>query len=123
MDGQGFVVGYFNANQKAEVGEFRTFATDADGVEQFYTWMKSNGTMEIGGSVDNLVRYSELETAFNQLKQDFDSLVTAYNSHIHITSATVGPTPVPGVIAPTTSTGQPSSADITMSKIEEIKTL
>lgn len=35
--------------------------------------------------------------------------ITNYNTHIHNTTATVGPTAVPGVISPTTSTSTPPS--------------
>lgn len=41
------------------------------------------------------------------LRSTVNSLITAYNAHIHTTTATVGPTPVPGVISPTTSTASP----------------
>ena len=116
------IIGYYNKNQKAAAGEYRTYATDSEGVEAFYTWMKADGTMEIGGDTDNMVRYSELETAFNELKSDFNDLVSKYNSHIHTTTATIGTGPV-GVISPTATTGTPTAADITPSKIEEIKTL
>lgn len=57
------IVGYINKNQKAGVGEFRTFATDANGTEKFYTWMKADGTMEIGGNIDYAVRYLKLDMA------------------------------------------------------------
>ena len=85
--------------------------------------LKNDGTAEFGGNTDFMVRYSELEVGFNALKSDFNSLVTSYNSHIHITTATVSATAVPGIIAPTPSTGTPSTADISGSKIDEIKTI
>lgn len=121
--GKTVIIGYLNVLQEAEPGEFRNYSVDAAGALAFYTWLKADGTMEIGGNVDNMVRYSALETAFNQLKTDFDALVNTYNAHTHITTATVGATPTPGVIAPTTSTGAPTSADISPAKIEEIKTI
>lgn len=120
-NGQQVILGYINTNQKAAKGEFRTFAVDSDGNEVAYTWIKSDGTLELLSDVDNAVRYSELETAFNQLKSDFDDLVSKYNAHIHVTTATIGASPTVGTISPTTSTDSPSTADITPSKIEEIK--
>lgn len=114
---QSVVIGYVNTMQKADVGEFRTFATNANGVEVFYTWMKADGTMEIGGAADNMVRYSELEAAFNELKQDFNDFVTTkYNLHNH-------PTAAPGAPSVTVTVGTPSTADISGAKIDEIKTL
>ena len=65
-----------------------------------------------------MVRFSELETGFNELKDDFNNFIsTVYNTHIH-----------PGVLSggastsPTPSTGSSSSADISAAKIDEIKT-
>jgi hypothetical protein len=122
VSGKGVVFGYVNPEQKADVGEFRTYATDSDGVEVFYTWLKNNGTAEIGGDSDFMVRYSELETAFNELRDDFNALVNVYNAHIHTTTATVGLGPV-GVISTSPSQGQQSTADISGAKIDEIKTI
>ena len=121
-NGQSAVIGYVGLNKHADVGEFRTFSTDADGAEVFYTWLKNDGTYEIGGDVDNAVRYSKLEDAFNELKDDFNALVQDYNTHIHVTTATVGLAPV-GTISPTTSQGTPSVADITPAKVDEVKIL
>jgi len=118
--GQSVIVGYVNTNQEAGVGEFRTYSVDSSGTQAFYTWMKADGTMEIGGDTDNMVRYSELETAFNDLKQSFNDHITDYNSHTHIvpqapSGTTTSQTPLP--------TGSPSTADITPARIDEIKTL
>lgn len=114
------IIGYYNKNQKAAAGEYRTYATDSEGVEVFYTWMKADGTMEIGGDTDNMVRYSKLETAFNELKSDFNAFVTEFNNHTHLYNP--GPSsPVPSD-APLTPAVE-TAADITPSKIEEIKTL
>ena len=120
--GESVVVGYINKNQITSPGEKRIFSTDSDGNVKIALYLKNNGTAEFGGNAKHMVRYEELETAFNQLKSDFNNHVTTYNSHTHITTATVLTGP-PGIIAPTTSTGTPSSADITGAKITEIKTL
>lgn len=118
--GQGVVIGYINTNQKADVGEFRTYATDSDGNEVFYTWMKNNGTMEIGGDQDNMVRYSELESAFNELKQDFNNHLINWNAFA-LAYVPGGPTAVG--TPPTALDSQSSNADISGAKIDEIKTL
>lgn len=119
--GKDVIIGYINTNQMAEVGETRLFSTDLDGVEQIFIHLKNDGNIEFGDNADNLVRFSKLKLEFDNLKNDFNSLVTAYNSHVHITTATVGATAVPGIISPTTSTGTPSTADISPSKIDELK--
>lgn len=114
---QSVVIGYVNTMQKADVGEFRTFATNANGVEVFYTWMKADGTMEIGGDSDNMVRFSPLEAEFNKLRDDFNNFInTKYNLHTH-------PTAAPGPPSVTVTVGTPSTADISGAKIDEIKTL
>jgi hypothetical protein len=118
--GKPVVIGYLNPDQLAEVGGTRLYSTDSDGEVQFAIYLRADGTCEVGGDADNMVRYSELETAFNQLKSDFDALVSDYNSHTHIvpqapSGNTTSQTPIP--------TGSPSTADITPAKINEIKTL
>lgn len=114
------IIGYLNKNQLAGIGEFRTYSTDANGALKFYTWLKSDGTMELGGNTKNLARYQDLEAAFNQLKSDHDDLVNAFNTHMHPTAGTGAPSPpTPGSGIP----AMPSTADITGAKIEEIKTL
>lgn len=116
--GKTVIVGYLNKNQLADVGEFRTYSTDSTGELKFYIWQKNDGSCEIGGDVDNMVRYSKLEEAFNQLKEDFNNFVTTYNSHVHS-----GVTTGPGSSGTTPATGTTSSADISEAKIDEIKTL
>lgn len=121
IKGKTVIIGYINKNAIADVGEHRIFSTDADGAVQFYIHLKNDGTCDIGGDADNMVRFSELETAFNQLKDDHDTLVTAFNAHMHPTAATGAPsppTPVPNQIP-----AVPSTADISGAKIDEIKTL
>lgn len=122
-DGKNVIIGYINKQQLADVGETRLFSTDSDGELKFFIHLKNDGTCDVGGDTDNMVRYSELESAFNQLRSDLNDLITAYNAHIHVTTATIGASTTPGVIAPTTSTGTPSSADISGAKIDEIKTI
>lgn len=118
-NGQPVIIGYINKNQLAEVGETRMYSTDADGALQTYVWLKNDGTMEVGGDADNMVRYSKLETAFNELKGKVNSLVTAYNAHTHILALSAGT----GTAATTATTATASTADITQAKIDEIKTL
>lgn len=116
--GSAVIIGYLNKKQLADVGEFRTYSTDKEGNLKFYTWIKNNGTMELGGNTKNLARFQELEQAFNQLKDDFNKLVQAYNSHKHI-----GVTAGNSVSGITQQIATQSQADISGAKIDEIKTL
>lgn len=45
--GQLVVIGYINVNQKADVGEFRVYATDKDGNLQGSIWLKNTGEIDI----------------------------------------------------------------------------
>lgn len=112
--GANVIIGYINKNQISEVGETRLFSEDANGNVVFYLHLKNDGTAEFNGAADNLVRFSELESGFNQLRDDFNNLVTIFNAHIH-------PTPA-GPSSPTATLGTPSAAQILLAKINEIKT-
>lgn len=119
--GKSVIIGYVNKDRLAAAGEVRHFSTDSAGSLQFYTWLKANGTLELGGSAKHLARYEELKAGFDQLKADHNALVNAFNSHMHATAGTgppVIPTPIPSVIPAAVST-----ASIDSAKIDEIKTL
>lgn len=120
IKGDDIIIGYLNPNQLSAVGEFRTYSTDSNGDLKFYTWLKNDGTLELGGSTKHLARFEELKTGFDQLKQDLNDHLTAFNTHMHPTAGTGAPSPpTPGSGVPAT----PSTASIDSSKIEEIKTL
>lgn len=121
VSGESVVIGFINKDCIAAIGENRIFSTDENGILSTYIHLKNDQTMEIGGNTDFMVRYSELENAFNELKNDHNNLVTAFNSHMHATAAT-GPPSIPTPI-PSSIPATPSTADITGAKIEEIKTL
>lgn len=106
--GEKVILGYLNKNQLAEPGEFRIFSVNAEGELQTFIWLKANGTIQIGGNAKNMVRFQELETGFNQLKDDFNAFLT----HVHGGSGTP---PAPPVL--------PSTASIAGAKIDEITTL
>jgi hypothetical protein len=117
------ILGWLNKKQLSSVGvgDVRLYSTNAAGDSmQFYMWLKNDGTAEIGGDADNMVRYSKLEDAFNQLKSDFNSLVNTFNSHTHLYNP--GPNSPVASAAPA-SPGNTSNADITPAKIDEIKTM
>jgi len=106
------IIGYINKNQKSTPGEKRIFSLNQNGELSFSIHLRTDGTCEIGAADDNAVRYSKLESAFNQLKSDFNNLVMQYNLHQH--TAANGATP------PTTQ-GVATQADISQAKIESIK--
>ena len=122
--GRNVIIGYINQNQLSVLnsGETHFYSTDASG-ENIAAFIKmlSNGTMQVLGTGDFFVRFNELQTGFNQLRQDLNDHITNYNAHVHTTTATVGTGP-PGVISATTSTSNSSSASIDTAKIDEIET-
>jgi hypothetical protein len=110
VKGQQVIIGYLNKNAVAEVGGLRLYSTNTNGVEQIAIYFRANGTIEVGGDSDFMVRYSALETAFNELQTKFNTFANAY---VPGSPTTVG---LPPTVAP-------STADISLAKINEIKTL
>ena len=98
--GGNVIIGYLNKNQLAQVGESRMFSTDADGNLKISIWCKADGTAEIGGNTNHLAQFEALQTAFNQLRSDF-------NTHTHSSNGT------PPVIQ--------STADISPAEITQLK--
>lgn len=106
--GDPVIIGYINVNQLADIGENRLYSTDENGVLKTFIWLKNDGQIWFGGNAKNMTRFQELESGFNQLRDDFNSFLT----HVHGGSGTPPTPPV-----------APSTADISGAKIEEIKTL
>jgi hypothetical protein len=65
--------------------------------------------LELNGNTNFAILYNEMKT-------EFDKIVTDFNNHIHTTTATVGTGPV-GTISPPTS---PSTADMTSAKNSKV---
>ncbi len=101
------VVGYFNKGQIADKGEIRIYSTKEStaSVIKFYIHLKNDGTCEMGGVADNMVRYTPLDSGLQDM-------VTRINSNFATLYGALGITPVP-----------PVTLDISASKINEIKTL
>lgn len=59
-----------------------------------------------GGGLGGLIKIAELTAKLNKLRGEVDALASKYNSHVHITTATIGPSETPGKIAATTSKAQ-----------------
>ena len=69
-----------------------------------------SGNIELNGNADFV-------TAFDDMKAAFDQLVNDFNAHIHTTTATVGASAVPGIIAPPTVA---TTADMSSAKVETV---
>ncbi len=118
--GDNVLIGIINNNAIASFGESRMFSNDLDGNEITSIHLTNEGIIKIGGEEDNMVRYSKLEEAYNELNDKFNDLVVAFNQHMHATAAPGPPSPptsIPNIIPASASDG-----DITPSKIDEILT-
>lgn len=121
QDGENVLIGYINTKAIAEPGELRLFSTNASGTGQTYQWFKADGTLEINGDEDNMVRFSELKTGFDKLKSDHNKLVQNVNAFFQNYlpgSPTVQGTPLTAVSLVTAQ----STASIDNSKIDAILT-
>ena len=106
--GDTVIIGYFNIDLLAEVGENRQYSTDEEGNLAFETRMRPDGTFEIGGSVDNLIRFQQLDT-------EMQKLIVALQTELGLIATGIaagGGSYVPGVL----------QLDISSAKIEELKT-
>ena len=117
-DGSVVIIGYLNKQSLAETGEYRTFSTDDSGEIKFYTWLKKDGTYEMGGDSNFAVKYNELATEFNKLKTDFNNHITEYNTHTHSVISVGSPSGTPITPSPIVNV-----SDITQAKNDKIKTI
>ena len=102
------IIGYINTNQVAQEGEKRIFSQSLDGSLSFAIHLKTNGTCEIGGAVDNAVRFNALQSSL----ASSDTLLNAELAKIATAIGSLG-----GVYTVATV-----ATDISSSKINEIKT-
>ena len=102
------IIGYINTNQVAKEGEKRIFSQSLDGSLSFAIHLKTDGSCEIGGNVDNAVRFSALQSSL----ASSDTLLNAELAKIATAIGSLG-----GVYTVATV-----ATDISSSKINEIKT-
>lgn len=88
-------------------GEKKLYSVSAGAVAAFIKFLAS-GVLELNGNADFAVRFSELETAFNQLKSDHDT-----HSHLY--------TPGAGTPTQTAAPAAGSTADISGAKVDTVK--
>ena len=121
VQGENILVGYINKNAITKVGELRLFSTDANGVLKTYLHFKNDGFIEFNGDEDNLVRFSELKTAYDELKGKLNDHISNWNSwcNTYVPGSPVF-TGLPATAISLVST--PSSGNIDPSKINKIKT-
>ncbi len=77
--GKSYMLGYVNANRKAEVGEARLLCTDAQGNFKFNIWLRADGTM-LAGDSEVPAEYVNFAVMYNETKQELDKLKTSHNT-------------------------------------------
>jgi len=102
------IVGVVQKNKKAGPGEKRIFATDESGNEIVDIFMRNDGTIEIAGTGDNLVKFIPLDQGL----QDFKNEIQA-----ELVKIQTGITGAGGAYTPGTLT-----VDISDSKVDKLKT-
>ena len=121
VNGMGVMVGYLGVSNVAQSGESRMYATNSGGSVVGYVYCKANGELNLLGDSNWAVKYTELATQFNELKGKFNDLVSKWNSfctnYVPGSPTTTG---TPATLAGQTASS--STADITQSKNERIKT-
>lgn len=91
-------------------GERRVYSQDG-GTRKASIYWRASGQLEINGTGDFAVRFTALETAFNELQTQFNTLQAAYAAHIgHFPGGSVPPVP-----------GTPSVADISLAKVNTVE--
>lgn len=116
-DGDEIILGYINKQQIAQRGEMRIYSMASDNDYATDIILRADGTIEVGGYANHMTQFEGLQTAFNQLRSDFNALVTLYNAHVHSGGTLAG-----GFTGTTTTGGTSSTADILPAKLTNIKT-
>ena len=96
-------------------GEKKLSSISAGAIAAFINFLQS-GIVEINGNNDFAVRFNELQSAFDEFKDDFNQLVTDYTGHKHAGVQSGG-----SLTAIPDTPGTESSADISAAKVEEVK--
>lgn len=69
--------------------------------------INKDGVQLFADNFGGLIKIEELVDKLNQLENKVNDLIQKHNTHIHITTATIGPSPTVGTITPTTETETP----------------
>lgn len=102
------IIGYVTKNAKSNTGEKRIFATDENGNEVIDIYLKNDGTVEIAGNGDNMIRYKPLSDELYDFREDVQTELTKIQAAL----ASVGGTYTPAIL----------DLDISASKIDNVKT-
>lgn len=88
--GEQIIIGYINEKAIAEAGETRIYCDHKDG----FIYLKKNGSIEIGGSEKNLVKYQDLNQKLLQMVQDLNQELIKIASGISTAGGSYVPDPI-----------------------------
>ncbi|RDY57721.1 hypothetical protein [Flagellimonas nanhaiensis] len=106
--GEPVILGYINKNQISKQGETRIYSLGSDGNLAFSVHLKTDGTIEIGGNSDFMVKFNPLDAGLKnqdtQINTELGKIATAITS-------------LGGSYVPT-----PITTNIDQSKLSNVKT-
>lgn len=97
-------------------GEKKLYSTSSGAIAAFINLL-TGGNIELNGNADNAVRYAALESAIDDLADQVNTFIAAFNTHTH------SYLPGPGSATPTAPPAAPGVdvvPDITGSKVDEV---
>lgn len=106
--GTNVILGFIEESQEIEKGEVIIYSRNESGEVQNTILLKQDGTIEIGGNADNMVRFSPLSQGIKQADLDINAELVKIAAGIAAGGGSYSPTPI--------------STDISGSKIDEITT-
>jgi hypothetical protein len=106
-NGETIVIGYIQKNRIAKPGEKRIFSLKTDGTDLKHVYLREDGIIEVGGDVDNLVKFAKLKQSLDKQIQDINA---------ELAKIATGISGVGGVY-----TVQPIVMDVTDSKCEDLR--
>lgn len=116
--GKNYVIGYLQKEQLAEPGETRFFSVNDSGELKAWMWLKKDGTIEILGVDDNLIKYAQTAATIKEIQDDIAALKEVFSTWV--------PLPTDGgaalKAAAATWFAQPLIEDISGAKFDEVKT-
>lgn len=121
IDGEKVLIGVILKNAIADVGETRIFSENSEGNEAFTIHLKNDGSCELGGDTDNMVRYSILKEEYDKTKAVLDAILNILNGAPVNEPGNGSPSALQ--IALSTALSGLSTGDIEGSRINEVKTL
>lgn len=116
--GKNYVIGYLNKEVLSQPGETRLFSVNSSGQLQAWLWLRNDGSIEILGTDDNLMKYAQAASTIKEIQQDIAELKSVISGWV--------PVPNDGGAALKSAAsawfGSPLVEQIDGAKFDEVKT-